>query len=272
VPQGRDRGADPSIAGHGAQAQGGAGDGKGPDGGESTSGGTSDKTEDKGKAEQQEGEKGKATGSAAGSVGTSDTPSTSAASIPACTAADLGMPTQTVNAPDSVGAVYGTFRFTNGSGASCTVSGPGTVTPTPQGAADATKISVVRHVAGDLATALPDPSLEVASLVLKPGSSYEVQFAWVPSETCPTTGDNSSGGGTGDPTPDPTPTEEPATDGGTSTTGDTGASTQLVTEDGTADGSVTVTITAEGGAPSISATVSNACAGTVYWTGLLAGA
>jgi hypothetical protein len=264
-------GADPSIAGHGAQAQGGAGDGKGPDGGESTSGGTSGTTEDKGKAEQKEGEKGKATGSAAGSSGSSDTPSTSAAGIPACTAADLGMPTQTVNAPDTVGAVYGTFRFTNASGASCTVSGPGTVTPTPQGAADATKISTARHVAGDMATALPDPSLEVPSLVLKPGSSYEVQFAWVPSETCPTIDDDPNGGGTATPSPDPTPTEDPATDGGTSTDGDTGTSPQLLTEDGTADGSVTVTNTAEGGAPSVSATVSNACAGTVYWTGLLAG-
>ncbi|MGW0335888.1 hypothetical protein ACWD0J_29170 [Streptomyces sp. NPDC003011] len=265
-------GADPSIAGHGSQAQGGAGEGKGPDGGERATGDASDRTQDKGEAAPKEDEKGKATGSGTGSGGTSDTPSTSAADTSVCTAAEIGSPTQTVDAPDSVGAVYGTFRFTNVSGVSCTVSGPGTVTPATAGAADATRISTVRHTAGDAAAALPDPSLEIASLLLKPGSSYEVKFAWVPSETCPTTGDNSSGDTGGNPTTGPTPTENPTTDSGTTTGGDTtGTSPQLLPEEGTADGSVTVTNTAEGGAPSISATVTNACVGTVYWTGVLAG-
>ncbi|MEV2211060.1 hypothetical protein AB0H86_06105 [Streptomyces sp. NPDC050997] len=264
-------GADPSIAGHGAQAQGGAGQGKGPDGGESTSGGSAGKTENKDKAEQKESGKGKATGSGAGSSAGSYTPPTTAAGASACTATEIGSATQSVNAPDSVGAVYGTFRFTNVSGTGCTVSGPGTVAPAAQGAADATKIGTVRHVAGDAAAALPDPSLEVGSLLLQPGSSYEVQFAWVPSETCPTTGGDTTGGDTGAPSPDPSPTDGPTTDGGTTTSGDTGTSAQLVTEDGTADGSVVVTNTAEGGAPSVSAVVSNACAGAVYWTGVLAG-
>ena len=141
---------------------------------------------------------------------------------------------------------------------------------TPQGAADATKVSTVRHVAGDAAAALPDPSLDLTSLLLQPGSSYEVQFAWVPTETCPTTGD-STGGETGEPTPDPSPTDGTTTDGGTTTSGDAGTTAQLVTDGATVDGSVIVTNTAEGGAPSVSATVSNACAGTVYWTGVLAG-
>jgi hypothetical protein len=43
----------------------------------------------------------------------------------------------------------------------------------------------------------------------------------------------------------------------------------MMRADGTVDGSVTITGTAEGGAPSTSVTVSNACAGTVYWTGVL---
>ncbi len=268
-------GVDPSIAGHGSQAQGGAGQGKGPEGGETTSGGSAGKTENKSKPQPKEDKKDKATGRAAGSGGTSGTPSAGAAAgAPVCSAAEIGSPTQTVNSPDSVGAVYGTFRFTNVSGTSCTVSGPGTLTPTPMGAADATKISAVRHIAGDAAAALPDPSLEVTSLLLKPGSSYEVQFAWVPTETCPPTGGDNSTGDTGTPPPpDPSPTQDPTVDGGTTTAGgDTGTTPQLVTEDGgTADGSVTVTNTAEGGAPSISATVPNACAGVVYWTGLLAG-
>jgi hypothetical protein len=264
--------ADPSMAGHGSQAQGGSGEGKGPDGGESTAGDSGGKTEDKGKAEEKEAEKEKATGSAAGSSGDSGTPSTAAAGAPACTAAELGSATESTDAPDSVGAVYGTFHITNTSTTSCTVSGPGTVTPTPQGAADPTKIGTLRHVAGDAAPSLPDPALEVTSLLLKPGSSYEVKFAWVPSETCPTTGDTTTGGDTGNnPTPDPTPTGDATADGGTSTDGDTGTSPQLATEDGTADGSVIVTNTAEGGAPSVSASVANACAGTIYWTGVLAG-
>ncbi|MFD3499903.1 hypothetical protein ACFWWT_17790 [Streptomyces sp. NPDC058676] len=262
--------ADPSMAGHYSQAQGGAGEGKGPDGGESTSGGSAGKTEDKGKGEQKEQDKGKGTGSSTGASSGADPSATSAAGVPVCTTAELGSTTQTVDAPDSVGAVYGTFHITNTSAISCSVNGPGTVTPTPQGAADAAKITTARHVAGDAAASLPDPALEAASLVLKPGAAYDVKFAWVPSETCPTTGDT-TGGDTGNPTPDPTPTDDTATDGGTTTGGDTGTSTQLLTEDGTADGSVVVTNTAEGGAPSISAVVSNACAGTVYWTGVLAG-
>ncbi|KOG43245.1 hypothetical protein [Streptomyces resistomycificus] len=262
--------ANPSIAGHGSDTEGGSGEGKGPDGGESTSGGTAGKTEDKGKGEQKEEDKGKGTGSGAGVSSGADPSATSAAGVPLCTAAELGSATGSADAADSVGTVYGTFRITNVSGTDCTVVGPGSISPTPQGAADPAKITTARHVAGDAAAALPDPSLEVSSLLLKPGSSYEVKFAWVPLETCPTTGENSNGD-TGNPTPDPTPTDDTTTAGGTST-GDTGTSTQLVTEEGTADGSVIITNTAEGGAPSVSTQVSNACAGTVYWTGLLAGA
>ncbi|MEV0638505.1 hypothetical protein AB0I77_26900 [Streptomyces sp. NPDC050619] len=264
--------ANPSAVGHASQAHGGSGEAKGPEGGESTSGGTSGKTEDKGQDSPKETGKSQAPGTATGaSSGVADPSASVAMSAPACTSAELGSATETTDAPDSVGNVYGTFRITNISGASCTVSGPGTVTPTPQGAADPTKISTARHIAGDAADALPDPSLEVTSLLLKPGSAYEVKFAWVPSETCPTTGDN-SGGSTGEPSTDPTPTEDPTTDqGGTSTGGDTGTAPQLMPAEGTADGSVIITNTAEGGAPSVSATVSNACAGVVYWTGVLAG-
>ena len=50
-----------------------------------------------------------------------------------------------------------------------------------------------------------------------------------------------------------------------------GTSTQLGTEEGTAQGSVVVTHTAQGGSPTASATVPQACAGTVYYTGVLAG-
>lgn len=255
-----------SNAGHGEQAQGGAGQGEVAEGGESTSGGSSGKTEDKGKGSEKDEDKDTGTGPGTGS-GSPDNPmATSPAGVAACTADQLGVVTQAADAPDLSGTVYGTFRFSNISTADCTVSGPGTLGTVTAGAADSSKVFTARHAAGDAAAGLPDPSQELTSLVLNPGAAYDVKFAWVPSETCPTTSDPSP-----DPSPDPTPTEDPTTTEGTSTGGDTGTSTQLMTEETTADGSVTITNTAEAGAPTATAVVSNACAGTIYWTGVLAG-
>ncbi|MEV8594576.1 hypothetical protein [Streptomyces sp. NPDC052012] len=260
--------ANPSAIGHASSAQGGTSEGKGPGNGESTAGGSSDKVEDGGKENGKDKDKGAGPGAGTGATEGADPSSGMTAEAPACTAAELGPAVASSAAPDSTGAVYGSFRVTNVSGASCTVTGPGGVGVTPAGAADATKIGSMRHVAGDPAAGLPDPSLEVPQLVLKPGEAYEVKFAWVPTETCPTPGET-NGGSTGGPSPDPTPTEDPTTTAGTSTGGDTGTSTQLLTEDGAADGSVTVTYTPETGSGSASVVVTNACAGSVYWTGLL---
>ncbi|MEV8542742.1 hypothetical protein [Streptomyces sp. NPDC051572] len=257
--------ADPSIMGNSSQAQGGTSQGKDPDGGSSTSGGTS------GRASQNPGgPKNDGTGKTPGRGTVSANPSAStgtAASV--CTAEQLGASNSTVDAADSAGIVYGTFSVTNTSGTSCTVSGPGTVGTAAVGAADSNKITVVQHSSGDAAAGLPDPSTEVSQLVLQAGASYVVKFAWVPSETCPTSGTSTGGTTTGGPTATPTPTEDASSSSG-STSGDTGTSTQLL-EDGTLDGSVQVTHTAEAGSPTVMATVSNACAGTVYRTGLLAG-
>lgn len=256
--------ADPSIAGNSSQAQGGTSQGKGPDGGESASGGGSGTSKDKDTGSQT-GTPDKSKGASTGSATGAPDPSASAVTAPACTPAQLGGATSTVGTPDATGTVYGSFTLSNVSTTSCTVSGAGTVSTLAQGAADATKISVVTHVAGDAATGLPDPSTEVASAELKPTASYVVKFAWVPSETCPTTGGEQ-------PSPTPTTTTDGATTtGGTATTtGGTGTSTQLVREDGgVADGSVTVSYTAETGAAAVTTTVSNACAGTVYRTGML---
>ncbi|MFC8430721.1 hypothetical protein [Streptomyces sp. NPDC057253] len=255
--------ANTSNAGHTSQMQGGASQGKQEEGGESTSGGSAGKTEDKGKADAKGDDKGRTAGASTGAGSGADPSATSAASTPVCTAAQLGTPTATTAAPDASGTVYGSFHVTNGSTAACTVTGPGTVTASPQGAADGSKIGSLRHASGDAAAGLPDPSVEVTQLLLQPGSSYDVKFAWVPSETCPTTDPST------DPTPDPTSSPDTSSSAGSSTGGDTGTSTQLITEDGTADGSVLVTNTAEAGGPTASTTVSNACAGTVYWTGVL---
>ncbi|WP_229877517.1 hypothetical protein [Streptomyces bluensis] len=253
--------ADPSTVGNASQAQGGAAQDKGhssgfdaPDG----SGGSAKengKSGGKGKSEQDEG--------ATGGGATGPAPSASVASTRACTSAELGGTSASVASPDSSGTVYGSFRVTNVSGTSCAVTGAGTVGVTAQGAADSSKVFVADHVAGDGVTGLPDPSLSVTQMVLQPGAAYVVKFAWVPSETCPTVSDPS-------PSPDPSPTDNTASAGGTTTEG-SGTAPQLVTADGVADGSVVVSHTTAVGAPSIPTTVTDACAGTVYRTGLLEG-
>ncbi|MBK3567262.1 hypothetical protein [Streptomyces sp. MBT62] len=256
---------DPSMAGNSSQAQGGTSQGKNPDGGSGTSGGSSGQTS----GQNPGGHKNEGGGKSPGSGTVSANPSSSAGTAaPTCGAAQLGSATSSVAAADTGGIVYGTFTVTNTSGTSCTVGGPGTVGFSAVGAADSTKIFVTRHAAGDSATGLPDPSTEPAELVLQPGSAYQVKFAWVPSETCPTSSGSTGGTTTGGTTASPSPSEDASTTSG-STAGDTGTSTQLLPEDGTLDGSVQVTHTAETGSPTATAVVPNACAGTIYRTGVL---
>ncbi|MET9441990.1 hypothetical protein [Streptomyces sp. NPDC006610] len=267
--------ANPSIAGHGSQAQGGSGDGLSTEGAQQTSGGSGEQKDhgeaDGGRTEGADGESGRPVDEAEKAADAYPS-ATAAMTAPVCTADQLGSATATTEVPDSAGSVYGTFRITNVSEAGCTVGGAGTVSPLAQGAADPTRISVLAHTSGDAAAALPDPSTEVPQLVLQPGSSYEVRFAWVPSQTCPTDSGETDGGDTGGPSPAPSPTQNPGTTtDGSSTGGDTGVAPQLFGADGTQDGSVVVSYTAEAGSPTVSATVTNACAGTVYRTGVLAG-
>ncbi|QIQ03525.1 hypothetical protein [Streptomyces liangshanensis] len=208
-----------------------------------------------------------------GTGGTAPPHDTSTASSPVCDPNQLNVVTARTGAPTADGTVYGTFRVANVSGSECAVAGKGTVNFTAAGAADRDKIAVVQHTAGDQASGLPDPSLEAPAMVLPPNGAYEVQFAWVPADTCPTV----------DPSPDPSPTDNVSS--GT-TTGSTGGSnpgssatsgtdatstdTQLVEDGGgTEDGSVTVSHTAEPGSPVAEATIPNACAGTIYRTGVL---
>ncbi|WP_189930969.1 hypothetical protein [Streptomyces aurantiogriseus] len=263
--------ANPAMAGQASQAQGGAGEGKVPDGGSSgKAGGSAGQTGAQGEDTTKSTGPGKDLGGTTGSSSGSGEASPSASALPACTASQLGESTANVEVPDSAGVVYGTFRVVNVSDSGCVVGGNVSVTPTAQGAADPTKITVVEHTSGDAAAGLPDPSLYVSQLSLAPGSAYDVKFAWVPSETCPTTGGPGGGDSGGSASPDPSPSEQTGTTGGTTTTGTDGTSTQMLVEDGTADGSVLVTYAAEGGDPTVTATVSNACAGVIYRTGVLA--
>lgn len=249
-----------SIAGNSQDAQGGSGHGKGPDGGEKDAGAKPDKSKGKDKKDKKGKKDGKGKGGTGGGGTGSPDPSTSeAASSPVCDATQLGA-TGSTNPADANGAVYGSFRVSNISDSSCTVEAAGAVAAVAQGAADPAKVGVVDHTAGDAAAGLPDPSLEASPLVLQPGAAYEVKFAWLPSDKCPTD--------TGEPTPNPTPSEG----GGGTPEGGTpeGMSPQLGrTDGGVADGSVVVSLTAEAGAPSAGTTITNACAGTVYRTGVL---
>ncbi|MEU6510017.1 hypothetical protein [Streptomyces sp. NPDC046942] len=272
-------GSDPDtvMAGQSSQAQGGTGQGKGETGGTGGTKDTGGTSAQPGRPHGGRGEKGRGGAGTTGSTGGANpSASVSAGGAPSCTAAQLGSATGSAEAPDSTGVVYGVFKVTNISKAACAVSGAGSVTPAARGAADPAKITTARHTAGDAATGLPDPSQEVSGLVLQPGAAYAEKFAFVPSQTCPTTGGGTSTGGTttGGASPTPSPTQGASATGGSDAgTGSTtpGTTTQTVTEEGTADGSVVVTHTAQGGSPSASATVPGECAGVVYYTGVLAG-
>ncbi|MFF8383887.1 hypothetical protein [Streptomyces kanasensis] len=267
--------ANPVNAGHGEQVQGGTGDAIKGTTGEETAGSPSGAPASKGKGGKDPKEKPRAASSGAtdGTDGTAD-PSTSAtASLPVCDPGQLGVISADAGSPDSDGTVYGTFRIANVSSTDCVVDGVGTVGFRANGAADQNRISVVTHTSGDAVGGLPDPSASVSHLTLKPSAAYDVKFAWVPAETCPT-----DGGNTPDPTPSPTTEPTPTTggtgagaaEGGAAESG-AGAATepQLVSEGGKADGSVSVTHTPDVGGPTAEATVPDACTGTIYRTGLL---
>ncbi|WP_225838769.1 hypothetical protein [Streptomyces sp. NK08204] len=271
-------GSDPNTAMAGQSSAAHSGNGHGKDHGGDTGtrrddpgGRSAEPGKDPGSSGDRQG--GGDSGTSTGSTQGADPSATVATTVPVCTPEQLGSATGSAEAPDSAGTVYGVFRVSNVSRSACTVGGTGTVGVTPQGAADPAKVSAVRHVAGDAAAGLPDPSQEVTGLVLQPGSAYEEKFAFVPSETCPiatTPTGSTTGPDSGGPSPDPTTTEDPGTTSGTDTSGATGTTPQLVTEDGTAEGSIVVTHTTQTGATA-TATVPGACAGTVYYTGVLAG-
>ncbi|WP_097943419.1 hypothetical protein [Streptomyces sp. ms115] len=259
--------ANPAIAGHGEQAQGGNGEEPGPEEPGRRSVAPTERESEGGEGEAapdpspSRGEGSDPDGAVAGEK--PDTPSVDYASLPVCDPGQLGVASASTDAPGADGTVYGSFRIANVSGTDCTVSSNGTVGFTALGAADSQKIVVVQHAAGDAAPGLPDPSQEPGTVLLKPAMAYEVRFAWVPTETCPTTG------------PSPTPT--PSADGaggpvGGGSENQSGMDPQSLYEDGgtTAEGSVAVTHTPESGAPTAQTEIPNACSGTIYRTGVLA--
>ncbi|MFH9723767.1 hypothetical protein ACH4M4_12495 [Streptomyces sp. NPDC017254] len=284
----------PVNAGHGEEAQGGTGTETGVEGGQSSEGPASTLSPSQGAADGSSG-KPQRPGPGVSGSGPRQTQGAGGGSVPRCGAEQLGVSGADAGGPDGEGKVYGTFRIANISGQECVVDGSGVVSFEARGAADPARISVIRHTSGDGGGGLPDPSQESSSLVLGPSGSYEVKFVWVPSETCPTTGTSPTpttpppteppttppttppptGGNTGNPEPtEGTGSGGAGTDPGTGAEAgsEAGAAPQLLREDGgLADGSVLVSHVAEPGGPAASASVSNACAGTIYRTGILAG-
>ncbi|MFJ5721567.1 hypothetical protein [Streptomyces sp. NPDC093149] len=265
--------ANPAIAGHGEQAQGGNGTESGAGTGGKSNGGSGDeqgsgRNRPTSTSSPSDSRGQGSDGSLAGGV--SDPAASAAASMPTCDPGQLAVASAETGAAGADGTVYGTFRIANVSGTDCSVSSSGSVGFQAMGAADPARITVVQHTAGDAASGLPDPSQEQGTVLLKPSMAYEVKFAWVPKDTCPTVGGS----------PSPTPTEGAGGSGGAaaagtgagSTDGATETAPQLGGEDGggTLDGSVAVTHTPEAGAPVAETKIANACSGTIYRTGVLA--
>ncbi|MFG3254217.1 DUF4232 domain-containing protein [Streptomyces sp. NPDC048172] len=212
------------------------------------------------------------------------------ASAPTCGREQLGNGSAQAGSPDGAGKVYGSFRVTNTSGDACTVDGEGMVGASTEGNARA-RVQVAVHTAGDPATGLPDPAAESDELVLKPGESYLVRFAWVPTQSgsCSSTTpspETSPDTGTGT---DAEPTAGAETSGGGETTGgggtDSGGAGTGGGSEGPGDGGATggesgggtgeepkvvISHTPDVGDPAAAdAVVNGACGGTVYRTGVL---
>lgn len=264
--------ANPVNAGHDQQAQGGTGNDPGVTGGDNGVKGPTPGTGDAVVPGRSTGPGRSADEPTGGGDGASGAVQSPAGEVQACEPGQLAMSTE-LGAPDADGKTYGTFRITNISETDCSAGGSA-VGFQALGAADPARIGVARHTAGDAASGLPTTS-ETDAAVAPAGRAYEVKFAWVPSDTCPTE----------EPSPDPSPSDGDASggsptgggaggaggQGGTGTSEGDAVEPQLLAEGGTKDGSVTVTYSVLSGAVSGQTNIPDACAGTIYYTGALAG-
>ncbi|MET9297435.1 hypothetical protein [Streptomyces sp. NPDC003077] len=192
------------------------------------------------------------------------------ATSPTCVRRQLGRGSGTVGPADAQGRVYGAFRVVNTSQRTCSVDGGGTVGALAQGSTDLSRVHVVDHTSGDAATGLPDPTAMPDELVLKPGQAYEVKFAWIPEDGgCATPGTSPS------PTPSSeapagTPSDTNSADVAPNAEGNQAGGNEGAPGDVPAPGGVVLSHTPEAGEPAAAdATITDACAGTVYRTGAL---
>ncbi|MDJ1131865.1 DUF4232 domain-containing protein [Streptomyces iconiensis] len=262
----------------------------GPDGGTGEHDGESgDKTGKDGKGEGKD-KDGKGKGSAEPSPsggpgnGSADPSETLTASAPTCGRDQLGEGSAQTGEPDGQGKVYGSFRVTNTSGDACTVEGEGMVGANVQGGSERARVAIMDHTPGDPAPGLGDPAAASDELVLRPGASYLVKFAWVPKD-----------GGSGCSSDSPSPKNSQANNevsnpdtaggtggddsaggdsgggaGGTGTTPGEGSAGTGDPGNGSGEPSVVVSHTPEVGSPAAAGTkLDGACGGTVYRTGVL---
>ncbi|MCE7082907.1 hypothetical protein [Streptomyces sp. ST2-7A] len=149
---------------------------------------------------------------------------------PRCDRSHLGAARTEVGTPDGEGHVHGVIRLANISAEACRVGGAGDLVAAPYGAAGTdAPVQVMDRTEGDRATGLPTPESWEQDLVLLPGESYAVRFAWVPRRGV-------EGGGCpvpGRPAPDPIESE-PSAGGGS--IGETGEETPGGTDPETGDG------------------------------------
>lgn len=252
----------------GPEAGDGADGGKGKD----DHGGAEDKDKDKGDKDD-DGAHPSPSGGPDGSGGGAD--ETLSASAPACGSDQLGRGLAQSGSPDGTGTVYGSFRVANVSSDTCTVEGEGVVGASLQGGARG-QVAVVDHTAGDAAPGLGDPAVARDEVVLQPGQSYVVKFAFVPSGTC---GGNSpapqGGRNEGEPSggPDTGPGDGGQNNGGgDGSNGGTGTPGEGDGGGGDAGGGADVLVshTPEGGAPVANTRLAGTCpGGTLYRTGVI---
>ncbi|WP_182666448.1 hypothetical protein, partial [Streptomyces calidiresistens] len=136
---------------------------------------------------------------------------------PRCERSHLGAARTEVGTPDGDGHIHGVIRLANISAEACRVRGAGDLVAAPYGAAGVdTPVQVMDRTEGDRATGLPTAESWEQDLVLLPGESYEVRFAWVPRR-------GTTDGGCpvpGRPSPDPGESEPPAGGGGSGEVGE----------------------------------------------------
>ncbi len=219
------------------------------------------------------------TGSGAPEPGTHPSAGTVFADAPRCEPTQLGDAAADRGSPAADGTVYGSFRVANISGEKCAVTSPGEVQVVVLGGAARTTVPVVQHQEGDAAGGLPGPSRSVQALLLDPGQSYEVRFAFVPDSTCPSGGPTQAPGDPDPSSPPPVdPSQPPAEGGGSGSSPDNAApldqtttqfSRRVPVDDTPPTATVEVTHNAAPGGPVTNTTIPDSCPGTLYRTGLL---
>ncbi|MYV98863.1 hypothetical protein [Streptomyces sp. SID3343] len=99
---------------------------------------------------------------------------------PACQTTDLIGEDARIGTLGANGLAYGVLQLRNAAAKDCAVSGPGVVVVSSPPGNPVVQVSVVDHVRGDVATALPQPVSSASGITLKHDQTYEFQFAWQP--------------------------------------------------------------------------------------------